>query len=215
MDLQFVQLNNSLPVSGTRLIPNMQPPSLEIHGIDFSSAIDVLINDSSSPSFVVASSNIIIAQIPTSALGDMIDSLVIVSSDFTANVSSLITYKLGDDTKKATGLKALMQMYIKILLTTPGYDSFTKKIGGGVLELVGSTADNKQNPITASLAIGVRQAADQICAMQARSTRLPDEERLLGANLVGMSFDSASSALLARVELYTQSGTQTFANLEF
>jgi hypothetical protein len=213
MDIQFIQFNDSVPLTEIAEIPNMVPRSMLLHGKDLTSTVDVLINEDSSPSFVVADQRTIIAQVPSSSAGRLVTSVVAVSSDFTASLKSIITFKIGNEPKKVSGIKALMQMWLKILLTTPGYDSFTKNAGGGAQEYIGGQFSGG-SAVSASFAIAVQQTTKQILSLQAKQTRIPDDERLIASELIGLSYDPSLPGLLARVALYTQAGARAIANME-
>jgi hypothetical protein len=215
MDLQFIQFNDTVDLSEVQIIPNFYPPTIQITGPDLTSVIEVQINGSKTPSFVVASSNKILAQIPAGAVGQVISSVVAISSDFTASLRSLLTFEIGDNPGEVSGIKALMQMWLKILLTTPGFDAFTKNLGGGAQQYVGSSyAASMSSSINASFAIAVQQTTNQVLALQAQQTRLPDDERLLTTEMLGLRYDPDLPGLLVRVALYTQSGKRALANME-
>jgi len=215
MDLQFIQFNDAVDLSEVSIIPDFIPSSLQIVGPDLTSVIEVQINGSKSLSFVVASGTKIIAQIPTSAVGQVINDVVAISSDFTASLRSLISFEIGDNPKKVSGLKALIQMWLKVLLATPGFDSFTKNLGGGAQKYIGSSyAASMSSSISASFAIAVQQTTNQVLALQARQTRLPDDERLLTTEMLGLRYDPDLPGLMVRVALYTQSGKRAIVNLE-
>lgn len=215
MDLQFIQFNDALELTGVSEIPDFSPRTLQLFGVDLRHTIDVVINEESSPSFVVAAKNSVLAQVPDSQVDSVIRSVTAVSSDFTATFRSLLTFKIGADPRKATGLKSLMQTFLKLLLTTPGTDAFAKRIGGGAQRIVGTNIDlSNQGGLVSGLAIAVSRAATQMRALQSHQTRLDDDERLLAANLLNVKFDPATTALNARVELIPQSGTRAVLNLE-
>ena len=215
MDLQFIQFNDAVDLSGVAIIPNFMPPSVQITGPDLSSVIEVQINGSKTPSFVVASGTKIIAQIPASAVGQVINDVVAISSDFTASLRSLISFEIGDNPGKVSGLKALIQMWLKALLTTPGFDSFAKNLGGGAQQYIGgSYAASMNSSVSASFAIAIQQTTNQVLALQAKQTRLPDDERLLTTEMLGLRYDPNLPGLLVRVALYTQSGKRAIVNLE-
>jgi hypothetical protein len=204
-----------MAVTAAREVPDMSPRSLEISGPDFRSAIEVLINEENSPSFVIASKNIILAQVPDSQKKAVVRNISVLSAEFTATYQSRIQFRLGRDPKKATGLKAMMQMFLKILLATPGADAFATKIGGGALKNIGKNfAVGEMQTIISDFAIAVRRTEGQIKALQSQQSRLPDDERLLAANILNAKFDIQLSALIARVELIAQSGTRAIASLE-
>ena len=215
MDLQFIQFNDAVDLSGVAIIPNFMPPSVQITGPDLTSVIEIQINGSKTSSFVVAGPTKIIAQIPASVVGQVINDVVAISSDFTASLRSLISFEIGDNPKKVSGIKALMQMWLKILMTTPGFDAFVKNLGGGAQQYIGgSYAASMNSSVSASFAIAIQQTTNQVLALQAKQTRLPDDERLLTTEMLGLRYDPNLPGLLVRVALYTQSGKRAIVNLE-
>jgi hypothetical protein len=215
MDLQFIQFQDALPITGVDEIPDLFPRSLEISGIDFRNAVEVLINESTSPSFVIASTNRILAEVPDPDKSASIRNVSILSADFTATVQSRIRFRFGQDPKKVTGLKAMMQVFLKILFTSTGTDAFAPQLGGSGLRNIGRSFDIGQgSTIVSDFAIAVRRTEQQVKALQSKQPRLPDDEKLAAARLLNAKFDVRLTALLARVELIAQSGKLAYANLE-
>ena len=215
MDLQFIQFQDALPVTWAGEIPDLVPRSLEISGIDFRNTIEVLINEASSPSFVIASKNRILAEVPNSEKKALIRNVSVLSSDFTATVQSRIRFRFGQDPKKVTGLRAMMQIFLKILFTTSGADAFSTRMGGNALRNIGRSFDiGQSSTIVSDFAIAVRRTEQQVKALQSKQPRLPDDERLASAKMLNAKFDAGLTALLARVELVAQSGKLAYANLE-
>src|SRR5512137_451694 len=215
MDLQYIQFSDALAVTGAREVPDMVPRSLEIAGVDFRHAIEVLINESNAPSFVILNKTLILAQVPDSEANSIIRSLSVLSSDFTATVQSRIRFRFGKDPKKVSGLKYLMQTFLKLLFTTTGTDAFAQNIGGSGLKNLGRNFHLSQSQaIVSDFAISVRRADTQMKALQSQQVQLADDERLLSANLLNARFDPQLTALIARVELIAQSGVRAIANLE-
>lgn len=215
MDLQFIQFSDALAIRGAQEIPGMFPRSLQITGPDFRHAIEVLINEVNSPSFAIANRNTILAEVPASEKKNTIRSLSVLSADFTATIRSRVRFRIGKDPKKVSGLKAMMQTFLKLLFTTAGTDAWAQKIGGSGLKNLGKNFGlGETQTIVSDFAISVRRAETQMKALQSQQTRIPDDERLLAANLLNAKFDVNLTALLARVELISQSGVRAIANLE-
>jgi len=215
MDLQFIQFSDSLRLSGAREVPDLLPRTLQINGPDFRSAVEVFINDAESPSFVIANKNTILAQVPSAFTKTNIKSIVVLSSEFTATFQSRIRFRIGDNPKPVSGLRAMMQMFLKVLLATVGSDGFAKKIGGSALQNIGKNFDiGQSSSLVSDFAISVRRTEQQILALQSQQPRLPDDERLLSATLLNSKFEVNTLTLIARVELISQSGIRAIANLE-
>lgn len=215
MDLQFIQFSDALSIRGAQEIPGMTPRSLQITGPDFRHAIEVLINEVNSPSFAIANRNTILAEVPISEKKNTIRSLSVLSADFTATIRSRVRFRIGKDPKKVGGLKAMMQTFLKLLFTTAGTDAWAQRLGGSGLKNLGKNFGlGETQTIVSDFAISVRRAETQMKALQSQQTRIPDDERLLSATLLNSKFDVNLTALLARVELISQSGVRAIANLE-
>lgn len=214
-DIQFVQFSDALRVAGTVELPGVEPRTLEIRGPDFRSAIEVFINEEKSPSFVVAAKGVILAQVPTTMENAVIRSISVLSSEFTATFQSKLRFRIGSDSKSTSGLRAMMQTFLKILFTTAGTDAFVQSVGGSALRILGRQTNLQQSGALASdFAIAIRRTESQMRSLQSRQPRLPDDEKLLSAELLHVKFDPQLAAILARVELVSQSGIRAITNLE-
>ena len=215
MDIQAFFFSDVLGVTGVEEVPDLSPRSLNIFGRDFHSAVRVLLDDQDSPSWIVVSHQQILAQVPVTLADATITSVQVLSSDFTATERSKLIFELGTDTRKISGLRSMMQIFLKILFTTPGTDAFAQSIGGGALQGLGKNfeASNTQN-LVSDFTIAVRRAEMQMISLQSRQVRLPDDEKLAAAHVLGVMMDVASTTLLARVELIAQSGKLAITTLE-
>jgi hypothetical protein len=215
MDIQFVQFSDTLQISSVMEIPDFRPRTFRITGFEFQNAISVLINGDKSPSFVVSSSRVILAQVPTSAKDEAVSEVIVLSAEYTADLKSMISFEFGDSPKKATGSKYLIQTFLRMLMTTPGFDAFRKNLGGGMLLAISGRSDGTASPDTvATVSRSVSRATEQLVALQARQLRLADDERLVKTDLTELRYDPQSTSLVARVVLTSQAGTTSVANLE-
>lgn len=215
MDLQVIQFSDALQVSSAQEIPGLSPRSLEIIGPDFRSAVEVYLNEMQSPNFVIASKTKIITEVPETQRKSIIRSITVLSSDFTASFRSKIRFRIGSDPKAATGLRALIQMFLKLLFTSVGTDAFAKRIGGSALKAMGGSLDSSNTSgLVSDFSIAVNRTVDQMRSLQSRQVRLPDDERLMSAELLHVRLDPATTALVARISLVPESGERAIVNLE-
>ena len=215
MDLQFFQFSDALELTGARELPGFLPRTLELHGVDFRSAVEVYINESKSPSFVISSSKVLLAQVPDAVESQPVHSISVLSSEFTATIRSQIRFRIGVNAGKVSGLKSMMQTFLKLLFTTPGTDAFVKRLGGAALRNIGKNFDlGQSSDMVSDFSVAVSQAESQMRALQGYQPRLADDERLLSAKLLNVRFDPATTALIARLELISQSGVRAITNLE-
>jgi hypothetical protein len=121
---------------------------------------------------------------------------------------------MGGVNRKATGMIRLVQLFLKVLLGTPGTDIFNKTLGGGAMKNLGKTfSKSNSGDIVSDFVISVDNTSRQITAMQARQPRLPREERLLSAKVTQSYFDTSQTALIATVAFTSQAGAVSTANL--
>jgi hypothetical protein len=107
-----------------------------------------------------------------------------------------------------------VQLFLKILLTTPGRDIFSPNLGGGALKNIGHSFGRGQSDnITMDFVISVESTVRQILAIQGRDARLPFDERLLSARVSGAKFDHEQAALVVSVELTSQAGQAAITNV--
>jgi hypothetical protein len=214
VDIQYIQFNDTLVLTSVAEVPDFNPRSLKLTGPDFTTAVEVDLNEQTAPSFVVANPHTIIVQVPDSLITQNIRSVLVVSSNYSFNKQSVVTFRLGPEPRKISGIKVLMQMFMKIFFTSPNYDSFSKGLGGSALEVVGgNTSTPTGSSVVTTVARAVSTASDQVRALQSRKSGIPDDERLLAANLLACQFNPGITGVDARVELVSQAGTAAVANL--
>lgn len=215
MDLQYFHFSDALELTGAQELPGFLPRTLELHGVDFRTAVEIYINETKSPSFIISNTRMILAQVPDSVENQSVRSISVLSSEFTATVRSQIRFRIGVNPGKVSGLKAMMQSFLKLLFTTPGSDAFVKRLGGAALRNIGRNFDlGQSSDLVADFSVAVSRTESQMRSLQGYQPRLPDDERLLSAKLLNVKFDPATTALIARLELISQSGIRAITNLE-
>jgi len=216
IDIKILAIKDVLPVTNVRLVPNISPPSIEITGSKMLQADEVLINDLPAEEFILVSNTRIIAQIPESQIRTSIRKVSVLATKPSPDRKSLLRFEVGNSISKLQGLEKLVQLFVKILLQTPGSDAFSPTLGGGLQTLVGrSVSRNDTSGLSAGVVSAVSRTRDQILALQANDTRIPPDEKLLRADIQGVGFNPNTSTLAARVSLGAVSGRQAVANLTF
>lgn len=219
IDFQVVLPQESIQLSNIQRVPGTGtggvPPALSVTGIDFTAVEDVQINGVTSPDIIIVAANRLIAQVPDSLVAATLTSVTVLSRRMVLTPRSLLRFRIAPSAGRTQGILRLVQLYMKILFTTPGTDIFSPNLGGGVLRNLGATFGADQTgEIVSNLAISVATTTRQIVALQSRDQRIPRDERLLSARLTSANFDKAQAALLGTIELQAQSGRSAFANLE-
>ena len=214
IDFQVIFPSDIIPLTGVVVIPGLVPRTLDVQGQDFRDIDEVRVNDVVSPSFVVLSQFRLLVQVPPSIVNDTISSVGVISNRLTFTDRSLIRFKLGTRTTKATGMLRLMQSFLKVLFTTPGRDIFSQKIGGGGLSVLGGNFSRQAGSgIVADFVISVNTTTKQLIALQSRDSTIPREERLLSGNVLSANFNQNESALIVGIELLNQTGQRALSQL--
>lgn len=219
VDFQVVFPQEAIRLNQIRLSPRSPlgiPRSLDVHGEDFRSVDEVLINDIPSPDVIILGKTRLIAQLPaTLQLVPSVVSVSVLSRNLTVTNRSVIRFRISDTPGRVRGILRLIQLFLKVLFATPGSDIFNRKSGGGALANIGETFGiDEGGDVISDFIISVDTTARQIISTQGRQPRLPRDERLLSARVPQAGFNRELGAIIATVELTSQAGRAALANLE-
>jgi len=128
--------------------------------------------------------------------------------------ASVIHLSLGRTFRPLKGLERLVQLFIKLLLQTPGSDKFNPERGGGLLRLAGPEMLGSP-ALTTAVSMSVSRTKEQIYSLQRRVPRTPPDERLLDASPQAVGYDRDTTSLLVEVRILALSGQQAVTNLTF
>lgn len=203
-----------MSLNAVRILPGMSPRSIDVIGTDFRSVDEVLINDLASPDVVIISKTRLLAEVPDALKNDTLTSITVVSNQLTVSAKSLIKFRVGRTTSKVSGILRLVQVFLKLLFTTPGTDIFAPRLGGNALKNIGLTFGKDQGGgIVSDFVISVGNTQRQIQAIQARDPSIPRDERLLSSRVTQAGYNRAEAALIVSVELTSHAGRAATANV--
>jgi len=204
----------SIPLNAVSVVPNVPQQLLDIYGEDFRAVDVVLINEIESTQVIILSPTRLLALVPP-AVGGLVNlDVQVISRSLTLTKKSLIRFRLGNSPAKVRGILRLVQLFLKVLLTTPGSDIFVPRLGAAALRNLGQTfGATQQGDIVSDFIVAVDLATRQLIAIQGSDSSIPADEKLLQAKVVSSSFDRNSSALIVSVELTSQTGQGALANL--
>lgn len=172
-------------------------------------------NEVSSPSFIVLSKTELIAQVPAPLVRETLSSVSVLSRRMTMTARSFLRFRLGHTAGKVRGILRLQQLFLRMLVSTPGSDIFAPKLGGGALARLGqsvSIADGSD--IVSDFIISVDNTQKQIIQIQGQNQSIPPDERLLSADVIASGFNKNETALLATIAINSQAGEQSIARLQ-
>jgi hypothetical protein len=206
MDLQIIQILNTVPITHVGSATGIGVPTLEILGKDFSSAEEVHINDIPSPDFIIVSNNKILAQVPNLG-GDSISKIEVFSSKLTNVDESKILFGLSPHTKVVSGIEQLLQRFLKIAFTKPGSDAFNPSMGGGLRSQVGVSTDIEGRSVSAGVAIAFNVARTQILKLQQSDANISPDERLIEATIIDSHWNPRKLTLDVKILVKNESGS--------
>lgn len=214
IDLQVVKSRQLLAPTDIRQVPDVRTPVLEVRGSNFNSVIEIRINSVKALEYMIVSNNQILVTVPQSIRGSIIRTVEVISSIPVTTEPAKLFFGFGDNPVPVQGLQKLIQTIVKFLLTTPGTDLFEPRVGGGLLQKVGSTVSaNNANGLMSDLAQGVSRAQSQIIAAQSSNPAIPAEERLLSLDLVDAIFDRQSLSTFVSINVANFTGQNATTTL--
>lgn len=208
--IQVIRLLDLLEVNSISNAAGVHPRSIVVQGSDFRSVEQVLINGMVSPEFVVYSTTRLVAEVPETISDSIITDVAVLSNTITLTDRSLVEFTLGTRPKKATGTLRLMQVFLRQLLRTPGSNLFHPRSGGGMLRRVGG---NISNTAAADIAVAVSTTKNYIVGAQSGERRIPPAERLLSAEIGGVTVDPSNTSIYVTIVLTSHSGKRGAATL--
>ena len=201
-DIQVVRLSDVVPVSGIERVPGVLPRSVMLTGTNFENVESVLLNGSVSPEFVVMSSRQVLAQVPADQVERTIEEAFILSTRLSFTAQSVVEMAVGVRPQTVSGTLLLVQNFTRMLLRTPGTNAFDRTSGGGLLSQVGRTLGRQaRDRVGADLAVSVARTKQAFIAAQTPDRRIPPDERLLSAEVIGLSISPQEGTIYASVSV--------------
>lgn len=213
-DIQVIRLSDVLPVTGISRVPGVLPRSVMISGSNFENVESVFLNGSQAPEFVVMSSREILAQVPQDQVQQTIQEGYVLSTRLTFTSRSLIELSVGSRPQTVSGTLLLVQNFTRMLLRTPGSNIFHKNSGGGLFRQIGKVLGvSTRDRVGAEAAVSVARTRQLIIATQTPDRRIPPEERLLSADVVGLSVAPREGTIYMSVSVTSHAGTTAAATI--
>lgn len=214
IDFQVVRLNDVLPVTGIERVPGVQPRTVRLKGRDFRNVETVYLNGSVSPEFVVLSQGEILAQVPADQKSVAIQEAYVLSTRLTFTKRSVVELSVGIRPQTVSGTLLLVQTFIRLLLRTPGSNIFHPTSGGGLYRNIGKVlGSNSRDRVGAEAAVAVARTRQLIISTQTPDRRIPPEERLLSADIIGLELVPQQGELHMSIRVDSHAGTSAAATL--
>lgn len=207
---QIIRLLDVADVNSISNAEGVVPRTLRIKGKDMRSVETVLIHGFESPQTILLSDTEVLAQVPDNLAEMMIYDVTVLSANFTLTERSLVEFNIGKSVKKVRGILRLLQVFVRLLLRTPGSNIFHPNTGGGVAAVIGRNIEGHE---ASDVAVGIRRVEQDIISRQAPIREIPADERLLAAKMSGFYFDQQTGSMYVTVTLTTHSGRTAAATI--
>jgi hypothetical protein len=215
LDLQVVKSRQSLPIRDIKTVPGVTPAVLDVRVANLTSVNEVRINDIRSPSVMIVSSRQLLAQLPDeiSDVSFVRTVEVLTNLPITLEPAKLFM-EIGRTPVDVEGIQKLVQLVIKVLLTSPGRDLFDPQVGGGFLRQIGRNISlNNVSVLMTDLSVGITRTLTQIIESQSQDPAIPDDERLLSLDIVDAVFDAESASVFVALRVESVAGPEAVARL--
>jgi len=117
-----------------------------------------------------------------------------------------MSFTFGVRTKPVTGILKLVQMIVKLLLTTPGTDKFAIETGTVVPNLLKrGVSSSSDQIIKMDIMVSLRDLESQIQSIQAAES-IPDAERLKELTIEKVQFLPASNEWIINIAVLSEAG---------
>lgn len=214
VDFQVCFPQEVVTLSSVQEVLGMTPRTVDILGQDFRTVDEVLINGVQAPDVVILGRRRLLAQVPPQLGLSPVSMVSVLSNKLAVTDKSILRFRIGPSPSKVSGILRLVQVFLKILFTTPGRDIFAPRIGAAALRSIGLTfGADEGGHIVSDFVVSVGTTQRQLVAIQARDPSIPPDERLLRAVVTSAGYNRQEAALVVSVEITSQTGRAALANV--
>lgn len=203
---RVLQLKRMLDLVSCVEIPGVLPRCVEIKGNRMDMASSVLLNDVSADKFAAVSPSQLLVQVPDGVTGP-IYSVAVFSDYIDPGGTSLAFYDFGAHPWVTEGPYRILQLFIKLLLTSPGTDVFSLSTGGGIQKLIVNNIDERSDTaLSGEIESRIGNVTNQIIQNQSLDPTIPQRERLLRASVDGITFSTPEQSVNVKISLRFHDG---------
>lgn len=202
MDLSLTNFSYAIPIRSIQTL-SKSPPILSVAGSNISIARSIEINDIDAR-FEVVSKDKVLVEVPTSVVNAGITSIVARSSGpvaVTGDVS--VGFSFEELATTVAGISALVQRFLKLLLTTKTTSYQNIDEGGGVLSMVAASDGEK---VAKGLIVDAVTNVEQYMKDDPKFSELAPSERLLSAETISAEWSKETQTISLVVRITNQLG---------
>lgn len=184
-------------------LASTRPLILLITGEDFRSVRDVQINGESVTRFELVSERQMLVE-PAEGIGTSVSDVQIISSAPTATpIESNVGITLDIFGPSVTGIGAVCQRFLHVLLASQGSSYFDPDMGAGVRALAGTNVNGSFSSADLSAAV---EATLEYLLDDPNYGGLPESEQIVSADVVESSWDKSAQKLTLKIKLTNAEG---------
>ena len=202
MDLSIARYTYNLPIRNIKAV-SVSPPIIAVSGPGVGQARSIFINDIFCR-FETESSTTVLIEVPLSVTKTGIEKISAVATGPVAATNEVnISFSFEELATTVTGISALVQRFLKVLLTTKGTNNNSVDEGGGVLGMVGFADGEK---LGEGMLVDAVSEVETYFKEDPKFVELDPSERLLSAEVLSSSWDKGTQAALISIHITNQLG---------
>ena len=202
MDLSISKYTYSLSVNSIKAV-STTPPIIAISGQGLAKARSIFINDLSCR-FEITSSSTALVEVPQSVVRSGISKITAeATGPVAASGEVAVSFSFEELASTVTGISALVQRFLKVLLTNRGTNFHSLDEGGGLLGMVG-LADGEK--IAEGLLVDAVTEVEAYFKEDPKFVELDPSERLLSVEVLSSSWDRNSQTASISIQITNQLG---------
>ncbi|MEC8307284.1 MAG: hypothetical protein VXZ72_05520 [Chlamydiota bacterium] len=202
MDLSIARYTYTIAINSVKAV-SASPPIISITGQGLGQARSIFINDLSCR-FEVESATTAFVEVPASVTKTGITSI---SAEATGPVAALgevaVSFSFEELATTVTGISALVQRFLKVLVTTKGTSFQSADEGGGILSMV-ALADGEK--LAEGMLVDAVTDTETYFKEDPKFVDLDPSERLLSAEVLSSSWDRNSQTASISIQITNQLG---------
>ena len=219
-DLRVVHRKGVLEVRRTTFL-SLDPPVLQVEGVDLIKADEVRLNDFPAPDFEVVGRNRLEVDVPDNLVDQPITSILVLSAR-AAGRGSMLFYRISPQSTSAPvasgahwgGVDRMVQRFVKRFMSNIGsYPDFSR--GGGIRAQIGANVRATDgSDLRAQISMAIERTARWLREVQGRNPTLTPEEKLVSATMTNVEFNQELGFAGATVILTNEAGTSASVSTE-
>lgn len=202
MEISLTQFSYRVPINSIQTV-SRSPAILALSGQQIGNARTVLINGVE-VRYEAQTEGTILVEVPVSVASTGIESIVVQSSGPVAVTDAVsVTFSFDEMLPTMSGLSALVQRFLKVLLTSKNTSYLNMDEGGGILSMVASSDGES---LAKGLLVDAVTNTEKYLKDDPKFIELPPSERLASAEVLSVGWDRNSQTASLSIRVTNQLG---------